>query len=84
LELGCEIGWRKNVWLKLKLKDVDMLRCRMTLRGVLSKNKKPYVAYFEQGSELYHLLSACVIGKGQDDYMLNRADGKPIACPTEG
>jgi hypothetical protein len=46
LELGCEFGWRKNVWLNLKVKDVDMLNCKITLPGVLSKNKEPYVAYF--------------------------------------
>lgn len=25
LELGCEIGWRKGAWLRLRVKDVDML-----------------------------------------------------------
>jgi hypothetical protein len=44
----------------------------------VSKNKQPYVAYFEQGSDLYHLLSACVVGKGQEDFVLTRADGEPI------
>ena len=78
LELGCEIGWRRNVWVNLKVRDVDMLHCRITLPGLLSKNKEPYVAYFEQGSNLYHLLSACVIGKGQDDFVITRANGKPI------
>ena len=78
LELGCEIGWRRNVWVNLKVRDVDMLHCRITLPGLLSKNKEPYVAYFEQGSNLYHLLSACVVGKGQDDFVITRANGKPI------
>jgi hypothetical protein len=53
LELGCEIGWGRNVWVNLKVKDVDVLNCRITLPGMLSKNKEPYVAYSEQGSNLY-------------------------------
>jgi integrase len=78
LELGCEIGWRKAVWLNLKVKDVDMLNCKLTLPGLLSKNKEPYTAFFTQGSNLYTLLSACVTGKRQDDYVLTRDDGKPV------
>lgn len=33
---------------------------------------------FGQGDALYHLLSACVVGKANENYVLTRPGGKPI------
>jgi integrase len=72
LELACNFGWRLSAWLNLKVAQVDMLNCRITLPGVLSKNGEPYTAFFTQGDTIHHLLKASISGKEPDDYVLTR------------
>jgi len=51
LELGCEIGWRRNVWLNLRVKDVDMLHCRITLPGGTVQEQKALCRLLHTGRE---------------------------------
>jgi integrase len=76
-ELACNFGWRLNAWRNLKVSNVDMLNCCITLPGALSKNGEPYSAYLTEGDNIYQLLKVAIAGKQPDDYVLTR-QGKPL------
>jgi hypothetical protein len=72
LELACNFGWRLSAWLNLRVAHVELLNCRITLPGALSKNGEPYTAYFTEGDTIYQLLNASISGKAPGDYVLTR------------
>ncbi len=77
LELACNFGWRLGAWRNLKVSQIDIENCRITLPGEKSKNGDSYTAYFTEGDTVYQLLNASIAGKSEEDYVLTR-DGKPV------
>lgn len=76
LELGRTYGWRKGELLRLKVKEVDLLARTLRLEPGTTKNRDGREVTMTKA--VYLLLSECVKGKQQDDFVLTREDGTPV------
>lgn len=75
LEVYVSYGWRKNEALQLlRVKQIDLPN--RTIRLYDSKNGEGRLVAMT--NKVYELLSACVEGKAEDDFVFTRPNGKPV------
>jgi integrase len=74
LEIGHSYGWRRDEIQTMKVKQVDLMD--RTIRLEDSKNGEPRMVVMTDS--VRHLLTACVTGKGPEDYVFTRANGKRV------
>jgi integrase len=76
LAMAYAFGFRKSEMRNLRVRQIDLVERIITLEVGTTKNGEGREAGITQ--ELLPLLSACIIGKQPDDYVLTDEDGKPI------
>jgi integrase len=74
--VGANFGWRKSECILLKVHQLDLVGRTITLAPGTTKNNDGRVV--RMTSEVYQLLSACAAGKGPQDFVFTRDDGKPV------
>ena len=77
-EVGSTYGWRVNEVKTLRARNIDLGACAIRLDPGTTKNGEGRVVKFERDSALYELLAACVHGKGADEFVFTRNNGRPI------
>jgi integrase len=76
LELGYTYGWRKQELLKLRTRQIDL--AWKTIRLDVGSTKNGDGRQVSMTATVLGLMQQAVAGKGKDDYVLTRADGKPV------
>ena len=71
-----EFGFRVSEALNLRVRQVNLVNRSIDLNPGETKSGRGRTAIMT--SRVYELLKACVMGKGPDDYVFTRGDGKPI------
>lgn len=77
--LGFNFGFRKGEMLALRVRNVDLLDRKLTIET--SKNGEGRRIALTRETTV--LLTACVRGKGPNDYVLTREDGARVAQPRK-
>ena len=73
-EVACSYGWRRGELLTMKVRQVDVTA--RTIRLFDSKNRAGRMVVM---TDIVHaLLSACVAGKNEDDFVFTWPDGRPV------
>jgi len=76
LEVGCTYGWRHGSLLKMRVKQVDPHANVIRLEPGTTKNKKGLEVTMPR--RVRELLLGCIKGKGPEDCLFTRANGKPV------
>jgi integrase len=76
LAVAYNFGWRKSELLHLRVHQIEL--ATSTIRLEVGETKNDAGRTVKMTAEVFELLSACVIGKGPDDYVFTRDDGKPV------
>jgi integrase len=76
LELAYTYGWRKHELLSLRVNQIDLRQRTIRLDPGTTKNRDGRQVAMSQ--TVYTLLSQCVARKSADDFVLARADRKPV------
>ncbi len=76
MECGRTYGWRVSELLGLRVRQVDLAQKSIRLEPGTTKNSAGREVVTTEA--VYTLLSACVIGKGADDFVFTRKNGKPV------
>ncbi len=76
LELAYTFGWRKSELLGLRVHHVDLLNRSIRLDPGTTKNGAGREVYMTEA--VYRLLQQAVTGKRPDDFVLTRANNKPV------
>jgi len=76
LAVAYNFGWRKGELLALRVRQIDLMSGTIRLEIGSTKNKAGRTVKMTQ--EVFTLLSACVVGKQQDDFVFTRANGAPV------
>lgn len=76
VECGRTYGWRVTELLKLKVSQVDTVHRVIRLETGTTKNKAGREVVMTEA--VFQLLSACIEGKGPEDYVFTRPNGKPV------
>jgi integrase len=76
LAVAYNFGWRKGELLALRVRQVDLMAGTIRLEVGSTKNKCGRTIKMTQ--EVFTLLSACVAGKQNDDFVFTRAGGAPV------
>ena len=77
LQLGYSYGWRCGELLGLSVRQVDLLHRTIRLNRGETKNGDGRLVTMT--AEVAELLTACVVGKEPEDYVLTRRNGNRIA-----
>lgn len=76
-EVAYSYGWRSGGLKKMKVSQVNLFDCTITLTAEQAKNKESITVPITKDGTLYRLLAACVSGKEAQDYLFSRdAEGK--------
>jgi integrase len=75
-ETGYTYGWRHEELLALRVSQVNLVVCTIRLEPGTTKNSEGREV--SMTLPVRTLLTQCVHGKGQDDYVFTREDGKPV------
>jgi integrase len=76
LAVAYSFGFRKGELLQMRTQQVDLLNRTITLDPGTTKNGEGRTIKMTQ--EVYELLLECVRGKGPDDLLFTRKNGKPV------
>ncbi len=76
LAVAYNFGWRKGELLAVRVRQIDLLAGTIRLEVNSTKNKAGRTVKMTQ--EVFALLSACVAGKQNDDFVFTRANGAPV------
>jgi integrase len=76
VECGRTFGWRVSELVSMHVRQVDLAQRVIRLEPGTTKNKEGREVVMTDA--VYTLLSACVIGKGADDFVFTRKNGKPV------
>ena len=76
MALAYNFGFRRAELLNMKRRQVDLLDRIIRLEPGTTKNDDGRIV--EMTEDVYRLLGECVRGKGPDDFVFTRANGKPI------
>jgi integrase len=76
LATAYSFGFRKSELLELRVRQVDLLNRSIRLNAGETKSGDERVVKMTQ--DVFVLLEACVVGKGGDDFVFTRADGKAV------
>jgi integrase len=76
VECGRTYGWRESELLNLRVKQIDMMQRVIRLAPGTTKNKSG--RNVAMTAAVAGLLGALVEGKGPDDFLFTRPDGKPV------
>jgi integrase len=76
LAVAYNFGWRAGEVLGLRVGQVDLADRTIRLEVGTTKNGEGRTVTMTK--EVFELLSACVIGKKQDDHLFTRDDGTPV------
>lgn len=76
VEMGATYGWRISELLKLKVNQVDLANWTIRLHPGTTKNKEGREVKMTQ--MVHALLELCFEGKGPDDYVFTRPNGKRV------
>jgi len=76
LEVGATFGWRKGEVRNLRVRQVDIGANTIHLEVGTTKNDEGRTVVMTK--EVSALLQQCITGKGPDDYVFTRDNGKPI------
>jgi len=76
VECGATIGWRHQELIELRVKQVDLEHHILRLESGTTKNKEGREAPMTE--TILQLLTACIEGKGAEDRVFTRANGKPV------
>jgi integrase len=91
VEVGRTYGWRISELREMKASQVNLLNRSIRLEPGTTKNGEGREVTMTK--TIYELLAGCVSGKGADDYVFTRPDGKAVrdfrelwrnACVTAG
>ena len=78
--IGGSFAWRKSEILNLRVGQLDFTDRTIRLNQGETKNDDPRV--IKMTKDAYHILAACVAGKGADDFVFTRdsggCKGKPV------
>jgi integrase len=69
-------GFRKGELLNLRVRQVDLFNRTIRLNAGETKSGEGRLVKMTQ--DVYTLLAACVSGKGADDFVFTRSDGRPV------
>jgi integrase len=75
-EVGYTYGWRHEEVLRLKVSQLDFFAKTIRLEPGTTKNDDGREVAMTQ--PVFELLSRCAAGKGPDDWLFTRTDGKPV------
>ena len=75
-EVGCTYGWRHGSLLKMRVKQIDPHANVIRLEPGTTKNKKGLEVTMPR--RVRELLLGCIKGKGPEDCLFTRANGKPV------
>ena len=76
VEVGRTYGWRISELREMKVSQVNLLSRTIRLEPGTTKNGEGREVSMTK--TVYELLAGCVSGKGADDNVFTRADGKPV------
>jgi integrase len=76
VELGATYGWRIGELTKLRVNQIELANWIIRLNPGTTKNKEGREV--KMTKTVHALLTLCVEGKGPDDYVLTRANRKPV------
>jgi integrase len=74
--VASNLAWRKGEVLNLRVRQVDLHSGVIRLEQGTTKNGEGRVV--KMTSEVAVLIEACIAGKGPEDYVLSREDGKRV------
>jgi len=69
-------GFRKSELLSLRVEQVDLLNRAIRLNAGETRSGDGRLVRLTQ--DVYTLLQVCVWGKGPEDFVFTRPDGKPV------
>jgi integrase len=75
-ETGCTYGWRHEELLALRVREVNLVAGTIRLEPGTTKNTEGREV--SMTLPVRTLLTQCIHGKGQDDHVFTREDGKPV------
>ncbi|HZL52293.1 MAG TPA: site-specific integrase [Terracidiphilus sp.] len=76
VEVGRTYGWRISELREMKVSQVNLLNRTIRLEPGTTKNGEGREVSMTKA--VYELLVGCISGKGADDYVFTRADGKRV------
>jgi integrase len=76
VEVGRTFGWRVSEVKSLRVRQVDFTHRTLSLDAGSTKNGEPRVVTLT--NDLFLLLQSCAHGKKPEDFLITRANGKPI------
>jgi len=76
LELSYTYGWRKRELLNLRVRQIDLVWKTIRLDVGTTKNREGREVTMT--AAILELMRQAVAGKGPDDFVLTRPDGKPV------
>lgn len=76
IEVGHTYGWRKQELLNLRVRQVDLSSGTIRLDPGTTKNRDGREATMTSNVKM--LLRECVCGKGPEDHVFTRANGRPV------
>jgi integrase len=75
-EVGYTYGWRHEEVLRIRVRQLDLFAKTIRLEPGTTKNSEGREVTMTQ--PVFELLSRRVVGKGADDFVFTRKDGKPL------
>ncbi len=76
VEVGRTFGWRRREITGLKVGQIDLMQRTIRLEPGTTKNGEGRCVTMTDA--LYVLISACVRGKSENDFVFTRPDGSPV------
>jgi integrase len=76
VEVGRTFGWRRTEITGLKVRQIDLMQKTIRLEPGTTKNREGRMVTMTDN--LYILISACVRGKSENDFVFTRPDGSPV------
>jgi integrase len=76
IEVGRTFGWRRREITGLKVGQIDLMQRTIRLEVETTKNGEGRCVTMTDA--LYVLISACVRGKAESDFVFTRPDGSPV------
>jgi integrase len=76
VECGRTYGWRVSELLNLSVRQVDLAQCVIRLEPGTTKNTDGREVFMTD--TVHAMLTACVAGKGSEDHVFTRSNGKPV------
>jgi integrase len=76
VECGRTYGWRVSELTGMRVRQADLAQRTIRLEPGTTKNSEGREVVMTDS--VYTLLSACVIGKGADDFVFTRKNGSPV------